>query len=70
MIYKVKKCRHLKDNYIYLYEMPCNCYSVLVYENDDDTPISVLTQFFTNYTDALHYYNNTKKKIKDNNIEL
>ena len=70
MIYKVKKCRHLGDKYIYLYEMPCNSYSVLVYENDDETPISVLTRFFTNYTEALHYYNDVKEKLKDNNIEL
>ena len=70
LIYDVKKCRHLGDKYIYLYEMPCNSYSVLVFENDDETPISVLTRFFTNYTEALHYYNDVKEKLKDNNIEL
>lgn len=65
LIYDVKKCRHLESNYIYLYGMECDCYSVLVYEDDDDTPVSEYTQFFTNYTDALHYYNETKKKLKE-----
>lgn len=63
MTYKVGKCRHLGDKYIYLYEMPCNSYSVLVYESDDETPIPCFTQFFTNWVDALHYYNNIKKEI-------
>jgi len=63
MIYSVKKCRHLGDKYIYLYRMPCNSYSVLVYESDDETPIPCFTQFFTNWVDALHYYNKIKKEI-------
>ena len=63
MTYKVEKCRHLGDKYIYLYRMPCNSYSVLVYESDDETPIECFTQFFTNYTEALHYYNTIKKEI-------
>lgn len=64
MTYKVEKCRHLGDKYIYLYRMPCNSYSVLVYEDDDDTVIANFTRFFTNYTEALHYYNKTKKEIQ------
>jgi len=63
LIYDIKKCRHLKDKYLYLYEMPCHKYSVLVYESDDETPIPCFTQFFTNWVDALHYYNETKKEI-------
>lgn len=70
LIYDVKKCRHLGDKYIYLYEMPCKKYSVLVFESDDETPIPCFTQFFTKYVDALHYYNDVKEKLKDNNIEL
>lgn len=50
--------------------MPCDCYSVLVFESDDETPLPCFTQFFTKYVDALHYYNDAKEKLKDNNIEL
>ena len=63
LIYNVKKCRHLGDKYIYLYEMPCHKYSVLVFESDDETPIACFTQFFTKYVEALHYYNKIKKEI-------
>lgn len=53
----------MNDKYIYLYEMPCHKYSVLVFESDDETPIPCFTQFFTKYIDALHYYNGVKKEI-------
>jgi len=43
--------------------MPCHKYSVIVFESDDETPIECFTQFFTNYTEALHYYNKIKKEI-------
>lgn len=64
LIYTVVRWHHIKDKYIYWYEMPCKTYSVLVYEDDDDTVIANFTRFFTNYTEALHYYNKTKKEIQ------
>ena len=62
MAYTVKKCRHLHDKYIYLYEcLPNKGWAVVVYEDDDDTMES--SQYFTDWTEALHEYNRIKNDI-------
>lgn len=62
MTYTVKKCRHLKNKYIYLYEcLPNKGWAVVVYEDDDDTMES--SQYFTDWAEALHEYNRIKNEV-------
>lgn len=65
MTYTVVKARHLKEHYVYLYEvLPKRSWCVVVYGDDDDTILPEWTRYFTtSYTDALHYYNETKENI-------
>lgn len=63
MTYKVVKCRHLHDKYIYLYEcLPNKGWAVVVYEDDDDTIIEA--QYFTDWAIALREYNRVKDDME------
>ena len=60
LTYKVKKCHHGKKYYIYIYELPLENYSVVTYEDDDDTIRDAV--FFFEWRDALNYYNKEKRR--------
>lgn len=61
LTYKTKKCRHLKDKYIYLYQCLAKSWAVVVYEDDDDTIIEA--RYFTDWALALREYNKIKDEI-------
>lgn len=62
LAYKTLKVAHI-TNYTYLYEMPLKNYAVVQYASDDEE--IVFSQFFFEYVDALHCFNNIKGKRID-----
>lgn len=58
--YKTVKFIHIDDKYIYMYALPLKNYAVVQYEADDDT--IAFSQFFWDYTDALHCFNLLRKE--------
>lgn len=62
MAYKVMKCRHINNKYVYLYEcLPNKGWALVVYEDDDDTIIE--SQYFTKWILALNEYNKKKDEL-------
>ena len=58
LTYKVVKVTHLKK-YTYIYELPLKNYAVVQYGEDDET--MEFSQFFFDYADALHCFNEIKE---------
>lgn len=58
--YKTVKFVHINDKYIYIYELPLNNWAVVEYEADDETMI--FSQFFWEWADALHCFNQLRKE--------
>lgn len=61
LAYKVTKCYHGKNDYIYIYELPLKNWAVVTYEEDDDTVKDAV--FFFEWKDALNYYNKEKRNV-------
>lgn len=58
LAYKVLKVAHIKK-YTYLYLLPLQKYAVVQYGEDDET--MEFSQFFFDYSDALHCFNEIKE---------
>jgi hypothetical protein len=55
----VLKAAHI-EKYTYLYELPLKSYAVVQYGPDDET--MEFSQFFFEYIDALHCFNQIKEE--------
>lgn len=63
MTYRVVKCRHLHDKYIYLYEcLPKKGWALVIYGPDDETIVEA--QYFTDWGIALREYNRMKDELE------
>ena len=60
LAYKTLKCYHGIDAYTYLYELPLKNWAVVQYEDDDET--MWFSQFFFEWTDALHCFNKIRER--------
>ena len=63
LAYKTLKCYHGTGVYTYLYELPLKNWAVVQYEDDDET--IWFSQFFFDWVDALHCFNEIKERKID-----
>ena len=55
MDYTVIKCKHIKDHWNYIYELPLHNWAVVQYADDCETII--YSSFHFEWVDALHEWN-------------